>query len=203
MPNPGLARPALVGVTVWRLVVATCGFVGFGAAVAAMDDPWSALSQQASLFTGVVYLGLALYPFLAGAPEPRSPWLRGATCVLLLLVAGTYMSLMEGDLGSVHSLFEHLLTPLVVLVDWVLVGRNQAAVRWWHPLSWLVFPLAYLVYFMVDRPLLYRGFLNPDSGDFPGMVAAFTVAVLAAGFVLYGIAKTRAQAQPVLQGGQP
>lgn len=196
----------MVGVTVWRLVVAMCGFVGFGAAVAVVDTPWSALSQQASLFTGVLYLGLALYPLLTGAPEPRSPWLRGATCVLLLLVAGTYMSLMSGDLSSMYSLFEHLLTPLVVLVDWVFVGRNQARARWWHPLSWVVFPLAYLVYFVVDRPRLYRGFLDPDSGDFPGTVAAFLVAILVAGYVLYGIAKTRAamtQAQPVPQGGQP
>jgi len=202
MHSPHLS---LVGVTAWRLLVATCGFVGFGAAVAVLDNPWSALSQQASLFTGLVYLGLALYPVLTRELEPRSPWLRGATCVLLLLVAGTYMSLMSGDLSSVHSLFEHLLTPLVVLVDWVFVGRNQARVRWWHPLSWVVFPLAYLVYFVVDRPRLYRGFLNPDSGDFPGTVAAFLVAVLAAGYVLYGIAKTRAamtQAKPVLQGGQ-
>jgi hypothetical protein len=200
-----LAKPALVGITVWRLVVATCGFVGFGAAVAVLNNPWSALSQQASLFTGVVYLGLALYPFLAGGREP-SPWLRGATCVLLLLVAGTYMSLMSGDLGSVHSLFEHLLTPLVVLVDWVFVGRDQARVRWWHPLSWVVFPLAYLVYFLIDRPRLYRGFLNPDSAGFPSTIAAFLVAVVAAGYVLYAIAKTRAamtQAQPVLQSGQP
>lgn len=208
MHNPALPRGGaglLVGVTAWRLLVSAFGFVGFGAAVATMRDPWPALSQQASLLTGVVYLGLALYPLFTGGRthEPRTPWLRGAMCVLLLLVAGTYLTLMSGDLGSVHSLFEHLLTPLVVLADWVLVGRNQARVRWWHPVSWLVFPLAYLVYFMVERPRLYRGFLNPDSGDFPATVAGFLVAVLAAGYVLYGIAKLRAVPAPVLQGGQP
>ncbi|HEX6356072.1 Pr6Pr family membrane protein [Actinophytocola sp.] len=188
-----MATPALVGLTAWRLVVAACGFVGFGAAVAVMADPWPALSQQASLLTGVVYVVLALYPLFTRADLPGSTWLRGAVCVLLLLVAGTYMSLMEGDLGSVHSLFEHMLTPLVVLADWVLVGGGQAQrVRWWFPVSWLVFPLAYLGYFLVERPHLYRAFLDPDDSGFAGTVAAFMVAILAAGFALCGIAKVRA-----------
>ncbi len=125
----------LTGVTLWRLVVAAFGFIGFGAAAATMSDPWPGLSQQASLLTGVVYAGLALYPLLVGgrAHEPSSPWLRGALTVLLLLVSVTFLTGMGGDLDSTWSLFEHLLTPLVVFVDWVAVGRNQAAVRWWHP----------------------------------------------------------------------
>ncbi|WP_277681667.1 hypothetical protein [Saccharomonospora azurea] len=42
------------------------------------------LSQQASLFTAIVYTGLLLYPAFAGGRrhEPRSPWWRGATAVL-------------------------------------------------------------------------------------------------------------------------
>jgi hypothetical protein len=184
-----LTSPALAGLTAWRLVVAACGLVGFGAAVVALNNPWPALSQQASLLTGVLYLGLALYPVLTGTQLPGATWLRGATCVLLLLVAGTYLTLMSGDLGSVHSMFEHLLTPLVVLADWVLAGRDR--VRWWYPMSWLVFPLAYLGYFLVERPGLYRAFLDPDDSGFLGTVAGFMVAVLAAGYVLYGIAKVR------------
>ena len=191
--TPRLGAGFLAGVTAWRLLVSAFGFSGFGAAVAVMNDPWPALSQQASLLTGVVYLGLARYPLFTGgrAHEPGSPWLRGAMSVLLLLVAGTYLTLMSGDLGSVHSLFEHLLTPLAVVADWVLVGRNQARVRSWHPVSWLGFPLAYLVYFVVERPPLYRGFLDPDSGDFPATVAGFLTALLAAGYILYGIARVR------------
>ncbi|WP_433470526.1 hypothetical protein [Saccharomonospora azurea] len=42
------------------------------------------LSQQASLFTAIVYTGLLLYPAFAGGRrhERRSPWWRGATAVL-------------------------------------------------------------------------------------------------------------------------
>lgn len=200
-----MSAGVLLGVTLWRLVIATCAFVGFGAAVAIMNDPWPALSQQASLFTGLVYVGLALYPLFTGGRrhEPRSPWLRGATSVLLLLVAVTYMAIIEGDLDETWSLFEHLITPLVVLVDFVAVGRNQAAVRWWHPLTWIVFPLAYLVYFIATDPGLYGSFLDPDDSDFAGVVAGFLGAVVAAGYVLYGLAKLKAAiARGAAQPGQ-
>jgi hypothetical protein len=202
MPDPYGAQPprtgagVLVGVTAWRLVIAAFGFVGFGAAAAVMDDPWPGLSQQASLLTGVVYAGLALYPVFTGGRghEPGSPWLRGAVTVLLLLVSTTFLTIMEGDLDETWSLFEHLLTPLVVLVDFVAVGRNQAAVRWWHPLTWVVFPLAYLVYFVAAEPGLYGSFLDPDDSAFAGTVAGFLAAVVAAGYLLYGIAKVKAAA---------
>ena len=193
LPQRPVGAGVLAGVTVWRLVVAACAFVGLADAVATSVDPWPALSQQASLFAGVVYVGLAVYPLATGGRphEPRSPWLRGATAVLLLLVCVTYLTVIDGSLDSTGSLFEHLVTPLAVLADFVLVGRNQANVRWWHPLTWVVFPAAYLVYFVAADPGLYGSFLDPQAGDFPTVVAAFLVAVVAAGYVLYGVAKAR------------
>lgn len=202
MHNPALAQPRvgagmLAGLTLWRLAVVACAFVGLGDAVAKSAHPWPALSQQASLFAGLVYLGLLVYPLAAGGRvhEPRSPWLRGATAVLLLLVCVTYLTVIDGDLDSTGSLFEHLVTPLAVLADFVLVGRNQANARWWHPLTWVAFPAAYLVYFVLADPGLYGSFLDPRAGDFPGVVAAFLVAIVAAGYVLYGLAKLVATAR--------
>jgi hypothetical protein len=191
----------LAGVTLWRLGVAACGFVGFGAAAAVMDDPWPGLSQQASLLTGIVYLGLAAFPLFVGgrAHEPRTPWLRGAMTVLLLLVGVTFLAIMEGDLDETWSLFEHLITPLVVLADWIVVGRNQTAVRWWHPLTWIVFPVAYLGYFIAADPGLYGSFLDPDDSSFAGTVAGFLAAVIATGYLLYGIGKLRGALSPTVQ----
>ena len=196
MHNPALTRPGaglLAGVTAWRSAVAASAFVGLGGAVATTDHPWSALSQQANLFAGVVYLGLAVYPLIARdrAYEPRSPWLRGATTVLLALVCVTYLTVIEGSLDSTWSLLEHLITPLAVLADFVLVGRNQANVRWWHPLTWVLLPAVYLGYYLIARPGLYDSFLDPDADGFLGVVAAFLVAILAAGYALYGIARAR------------
>lgn len=192
-PQPQRVDPGvLAGVTVWRLVIVVCAFTGFGAAVgqADLDSVMPGLSQQASLLTGICYLGLLCYPLVTGGQrhEPRSPWLRGALAVLLILVSVTFMTLMEGDLDETWSLFEHAITPLVVLVDWLAVGRNQAAVKWWHPLTWLAFPAAYLVYFVADDVQLYGDFLDPDSDDFGLTVAGFLLGVVVAGYVLLACA---------------
>jgi hypothetical protein len=176
----------------WWLLVAACGLVGFGFAVTTFTDPWRALSQQASLLAGLVYLGLAV----AGPrSEQVATWLRGGMAVLLTLVFATYFTLLDGDLDSTASLFEHLVTPLVVLADWVVAGRNRT-VRWWYPASWLLFPLAYLVYFLLADVGLYRSFLDPTDGDFGLTVGRFLVALLVVGYLLYGIAKMRGTAAP-------
>jgi len=187
------ADVALVGVSAWRLIIVACSFIGFGSAVAQFNDPWQGLSQQASLASGVVYLGLLLYPAFVGGRrhEPRSPWLRGAMAVLLLLVGVTYLTIMEGEVDETWSLFEHIVTPLVVLIDWIAVGRNQANTRWWHPLTWIAFPLAYLVYFVAADVQLYQGFLDPEDSSFAATVLGFLAGVIAAGYLLYGLAKLR------------
>lgn len=38
--------------------------------------------------------------------------------------------------------------PLLVLVDWLFIGRAQTRVRWWWPLVWIVGPLAYLALYI-------------------------------------------------------
>jgi len=174
----------------WWLLVAACGLIGFGFAVTTFSDPWRALSQQASLLAGLVYLGLAV----AGPrTEQVATWLRGGMAVLLTLVCVTYFTLLDADLDSTASLFEHLVTPLVVLVDWVVAGRTRT-VRWWYPPTWLVFPLAYLVYFLLADVGLYRSFLDPTDGDFGLTVGRFLVALLVVGYLLYGVAKMRGPA---------
>jgi hypothetical protein len=200
MHRPDVATPqgdagVLAGVTLWRLAISACAFTGLAEAVGSTAHPWDALSQQSNLLAGVVYVGLAVYPLAAGrgTHEPRSPWLRGATTVLLLLVCVTYLTVIDGDLDSTGSLFEHLVTPLLVLADLVFVGRNQINIRWWHPLTWVLLPAAYLVYYLAEGLDIYGSFLDPRAADFPGVVTAFLVALVAAGYVLFGIAKARAR----------
>ena len=204
-PSSTSAQPArvatrvLLGVTLWRLLIAAFGAIGFADAVDNSDgfgDAIQALSQQASLWVAVVFLVLALYPlFTRGrAHEPRTPWWRGAMAVLLLLVGITFQTLLSGDLDTVQSLFEHALTPIVVVLDWLLIGRNQASGKWWHPLTWAIIPAAYLVFFMIVEPDLYGSFLNPGESSFPGTVIAFLLAVILAGYLLYSIGRLKAAA---------
>lgn len=204
MPVPPRAGPApavLAGVSLWRLLIVASALTGFLLAVGGSGSfagAFAGLSQQASLLTAVVYLGLLCYPVLAGLRrhEPRSPWLRGAVAVLLSLVGGTFLTLMGGSLDEGWSLFEHLITPLLVLVDWIAVGRNQMNCRWWHPPTWLVFPLAYLVYYNLAAVGIYDFPLEFGDTGFAGSLAGFLAAVLAAGYLLYGIGRIRALAVP-------
>ncbi|GAA1219411.1 hypothetical protein [Prauserella alba] len=202
--HPGV----LAGVSVWRLLVAGCALYGVGNATG-WSENFEALSQLASLLAGIVYLGLLAYPLFTGGRrhEPQSAWLRGATTVLLLLVAGAFFGLMGGDPGYLP--FEHIVTPLLVLVDWCVVGRSQAATRWWHPLTWIAFPLAYLVYYLAADLSMY-GFLDPGDDAFAGMIAMLLVSVVAVGYLLYGIGKlggavrrANAPAGPASHGGPP
>jgi hypothetical protein len=142
--------------------------------------------------------------------EPVTPWLRGALVVLLGLVSVTYLTMLGGDLGQGYSLFEHLLTPLIVLADWLFVGRDQANARWWYPFTWLAFPLAYLLFYIAyvggGEPL-YE-FLNPSAGDFVGVVFGFLAAVLAFGFVVFGLGRLKTSIatgahRPGFQPGYP
>lgn len=58
----------------------------------------------------------------------------------LVEVRGTYLTVIEGDLDTVGSLFEHLVTPLVVVLD-VTVGMFLAAVvGTGYLLYWIVRP---------------------------------------------------------------
>jgi hypothetical protein len=201
----------LVGVSVWRLVIVVFAFVGFILAVSggSGDGRFAALSQQASLVTAICYLILLLYPLFVGGRrhEPVRPWLRGALVVLLSLVSVTFLSLLGGELNETWSLFEHLLTPLAVLADWLFVGRDQRAVRWWFPFTWLAFPLAYLLFYIgyvggTGEPIY--PFLDPGAGDFVGVVFAFLAAVLAFAFLIYGIGKLKgAISDSATQNGRP
>lgn len=184
--------------SLWRLVIAACALIGFGCAVGELGfgNAIPALSQQASLLTGLVYLALLCHPLFKGGREHerRSPWDRGAVAVLLLLVGGVYLTLMAGPLDSAWALLEHVITPLLVLADWLFVGRNQAAVKWWHPLTWTLLPLAYLLYYLAADEQFYGSFLDPHSSGFGGTVAGFLVGVVAAGYVLLGAAKIKTAA---------
>src|SRR5699024_3585425 len=127
--------------------------------------------------------------------EPRSPGSPGAIAVWLLLVGITFQTLLSGDLDTVQSLFEHALTPIVVLLDWLVVGRNQATGKWWHPMTWTLIPTAYLIFFMIVEPDLYGSFLNPGGPSFPAPFAAFLIAVIAAGYLLYALGQPKGTAR--------
>jgi hypothetical protein len=171
-------------VAVWRLLVAAVAATGVVLAAREYDVWWTALSQLVSLAVAVSFVALAVV-------EPRSPWLRGALATMMLLVALAYLPMANGNLTEPWSVLEHMVTPALVVVDFLCVGTNQAALRWWHPLSWLVAPAAYAVWYVVGDLQVYAA-LDPNRPSvFAGHLGVLLALLLASGFGVYAVGVQR------------
>lgn len=207
--GPGTRRPeadsrpgpaSLVGASLWRLLIAFCGLYGYLNALSTqlpsqpfleqMSSAGEFLSQIGSLVIGLFYLGFALYPLavLGRRLEPDSPWIRGQLVVLMLLIALPYNTIMGGSLDSTWEMLEHVVTPLLVLIDWLVVGRNQGRARWWYPFSWLSYPLVYLYAIIVYGAPNYQMF-PPSSDDFFLRVVAGMTALVVIGYIVLGLGR--------------
>lgn len=170
----------------------------FGVWLAALQYAvwWTALSQLSSLAVGVSYAALAAYPFLhpSRKDEPASPWLRGALATQMLLVSIAYLVTTPGGLSDPYSVFEHLVTPALVVADFVLVGGNQSAVRWWHPVSWLLPSAAYAGYYVLGDLRVYVALDPSQPGPFAARMLMLLGLTLTAGLVLYAVGRARSSA---------
>jgi hypothetical protein len=178
---------------VWRIAVAASALGGYALAVADFGGTLHALSQLASLVTGGCYVLLAV----SGAVRRDAvwPWLTGALATTLGLVWGTYLFVLGGSYTHGYSLLEHLVTPALVVLDFVVVGpwlatratgggRRPWGPRWWWPVTWLALPLGYLTWYVYGDLDVYS-FLDPYDPGYPGVVAAFLGATLALAYALY------------------
>lgn len=168
----------------WRLLIATSGLTGVVLAAMQYDVWWTALSQLASLAVAVSFAFLAFR-------EPPSPWLRGALASLMVLVSVGFLAMQHGNLWDPYSVFEHLLTPALVVADFVCVGANQWRVRWWHPLTWLVPPAAYLAWYVAGDLRVYASLDAARPTAFATQVTLLVGLLLAAGFAFYDVGRRR------------
>lgn len=140
-------------------------------------------------------LAAAFYAWsVCSARAETRPGLRGAV-VLYVVVAGLVWNvfLTGQSMGyTPANVVLHVVMPVLALTDWVLVGRSQGQVRWWQPIVWLAYPVAYLGLALVvlneaGRRAPYY-FLDPDSVGAAGV--AGNIGLLALGFagLGYGIA---------------
>jgi hypothetical protein len=104
-------------------------------------------SQLTTLFACLVAMAGVAAPAIRPG-EPVLGILRGAACSYVLLTMICYRVLIGGDYSLPASLLEHLVVPLLVLVDWLFVCRGQARLRWWWPVVWIVAPFGYLALYV-------------------------------------------------------
>jgi len=171
-------------VRAWCLLVAASAAGGVWLAAQRYEVWWTALSQLANLAVAVAFLAFAVR-------EPRSPWLRGSLTSLMVLVALAYLPMANGNLAQPWSLLEHVVTPTLVLADFVVRGDNQHLLRWWHPLTWLAAPAAYLAWYVAADLAVYEALDPHHAAAFLPRVGVLVALLLAAGFGCYATGRQR------------
>jgi hypothetical protein len=153
-PGKDIRTPsaAATGLAVWRLTIAAVALVGSRLAMLNGTRHWHWLglyewSQLTTLLACLVALAGVAAPALRPG-EATMGIIRGAACAYVMVTMIGYWFLIGGDYSLPASLLEHLAVPLLVLVDWLFIGRAQTRVRWWWPLVWIVGPLAYLALYI-------------------------------------------------------
>ncbi|MFG1932777.1 Pr6Pr family membrane protein [Mycobacterium sp. NPDC048908] len=145
----------------------------------------STFTYQANVLAAGYYLWSLAWP-----RADARVGIRGAV-VLYVLIAGVIWNLFltEYSMGyTPANLLLHVVVPVLALTDWLLVGRDQAHVRWWQPMVWLAYPAAYLALALlvlnhVGRRAPYY-FLDPGSIGAASVVV--NVCVLACGALVLG-----------------
>ena len=147
----------------------------------------STFTYQANVLAAAYYLWSLAWP-----RADARVGIRGAV-VLYVLIAGVIWNLFltEHSMGyTPANLLLHIVVPVLALTDWLLVGRDQAQVRWWQPVVWLLYPTAYLALALlvlnhVGRRAPYY-FLDPGSIGTSSVVV--NICVLACGALSLGYA---------------
>jgi hypothetical protein len=147
----------------------------------------STFTYQANVIAAAYYLWSLAWP-----RADARVGIRGAV-VLYVLIAGVIWNLFltEHSMGyTPANLLLHIVVPVLALTDWLLVGRDQAQVRWWQPVVWLLYPAAYLALALlvlnhVGRRAPYY-FLDPGSIGTSSVV--MNICVLACGALALGYA---------------
>jgi hypothetical protein len=162
------------------------------ALVAVATSTRSGLLWRLSTFTYQVNVLAAAY-YLWTLAWPRTDarvGIRGAV-VLYVLIAGVIWNLFLTGYSMGYTpanMLLHVVVPVLALTDWLLVGRDQAQVRWWQPMAWLAYPTAYLALALVvlnnaGRRAPYY-FLDPDTVGAATVV--MNICVLAGGALMLG-----------------
>lgn len=175
----------------WRSTVALSGLLGVVLAAQVYDVWWTALSQLANLAVAGTYVVLAALA-AAGRDTGRS-WLPGALAATMCLVALAYLPMQNGNLLSAWSLLEHVVTPVLVVLDYVLVGRRRTVAPWWHPLTWTFAPLVYLAWYVSADLAVYDALDPARPLLMTGQVVVLGAVLVGCGYALVAVGRRPAR----------
>jgi hypothetical protein len=188
---------AALGAGAWRLVI---GGLALNYAATGKEETMSSesLSYLSNHWTGLAFLALGGYAIIVGLLGGREPapwaaslttWLRAVMTVTMLLVGFVFVLGFGEDPDGPHAVI-----PILVLLDWLFVGKGQFRVRWWQPPTWTVFLLWYLWYHQTNDVPLYPEILGDD--EIGTMVPLFLAGTIVMGYLLWGLVAIRKAVSP-------
>lgn len=128
----------------------------------------------------------------------KKPAVQSAVCLYIAFVGFGYWFLLGGPenlvriVDWIRDLSYHTLSPILGIVYWV-TGVPKGQLKWHHPVTWLAYPLAYLIYSLFRGPLVGSYpyfFVDVNALGYAGVArwsGLLLIALLFLGSVMYGI----------------
>ncbi|MGC5628660.1 hypothetical protein ACPYO6_10500 [Georgenia sp. Z1344] len=202
------ANGAVVTLSVlWRLAVAALAIWALYETLVPVYEAggWEGVGAQLTFFTTVntilvaLVMVLSVLRVLGPGParnrlEGRHGWFRGMVTTYSVMTSVVFITLLEGALDERLSLVVHLVLPVAMVLDWLVVGRNQDRVPGYWPVLWVLPMFAYLALYMwqSDRwGYAIYPFVDPGASDFVSTVAFLLGGWLACGYLVWGIGRAR------------
>jgi hypothetical protein len=151
-------------------------------------------TTQSNLLVGCYFGWAALSPWLLRKQPPAVVAGAVTLCILMtflifhLVLANPSSGFSDGSVqfGSVQNVLLHTVTPVLALLDWLLLRTARSQSRWaaW----WLLYPLAYLAFVLVRGAIVGRypyPFLDVKADGY--LAVGITSVILLVVFWLFGL----------------
>lgn len=178
-----------------RAVAAVIAFAGVILLLARGHDAagqFVYFTTQSNVLAGLCFLAGALTPWLRRLAPPDV--VRGAVTLYImvtflvfhLMLANPASGFGNGaeQFGSLQNVVVHTVTPLLALLDWVLIRNGRLKWRW--AAAWLAYPLGYLAFALIRGAIVDKypyPFLDVRSIGYDG-VTIVSLALFAAFWLL-------------------
>jgi hypothetical protein len=137
----------------------------------------------------VISLVLSSFAVVTGRTGRGLEFFRGAVTLYMTTTILVFIVLLSGypssELTAVpwDNTVLHYIMPIVVMIDWV-IASPAAATPFRTALTWLAFPLAYLVYSLIRGPIADwypYPFMDPSTHGYVGVaITSVVIAVILA-----------------------
>lgn len=134
--------------------------------------------------TGVLATVVAAAALWRPASRLARPGVMAATAVYILVVAATYEWLLRGDphgLALIANTGVHQVLPALVILLWLLF-TPKAGLGWGEPLSWLIYPAAFMAWTLARGAAIHRYpyfFADADKLGYPRVLTNGALFLLA------------------------